>query len=127
MQQPFIYLFVLISAWRWPHCSHGASIIYSTRATKVSFFLIFLLRSDCSPHRWSALVYVYMSNMSAFPSPIEGNESFLVREAICSHLLFPGSAKRLTFPHMPTVQKGLMRPTVNSGPLALEVTRVSPV
>lgn len=95
---------------------HGASIIYSTGASKVFYLSI--------AHRLQSPSLVCPS---AFPSTIEGNESLLVREAICSHLLLPGSAKHLTFPRTPTVKKGLMRPTVNSGLLALEVTRVSPV
>lgn len=59
----------------------GASIIYSTGAGKV-FYLSIAQR----------LQPPSLVCPSAFPSTVEGNESLLAREAICSHLLLPGSA-----------------------------------
>lgn len=63
---------------------HGASIIYSTGASKV-FYLPIAQR----------LQPPSLVCPSAFPSTIEGNEALLAREAICSHLLLPGSAKNI--------------------------------
>lgn len=54
VQHPFIYLFVLISVWRWPHCSMAHP---SLTVLGLVRFSVFLLRSDCKPHHWPACWY----------------------------------------------------------------------